>query len=192
VAAVAEPADYWNDLYAKNRLAAYGPLINNQAFMERALTEANVAVAPGEARGKLSISHASNTNTLTITVTDSDAERAAAIANAVQAGFISWNDEQNASLVARAESEEDPFPARVVIVPLDGAGVPAAPNASATRSTVLAAGLLGAIAGCVIIFLLMYRDDTLKSERDVERYLARPLLAVIPAGVPRMRGQRGH
>jgi capsular polysaccharide biosynthesis protein len=192
LAASAEPADYWLDLYAKSRLAAYAPLIDNHAFVQNALDAANLSIDPGEARSKLRLSHAANFNTLTITVNDSDGQRASDIANAVQAAFIAWNEEQNVSLVARVESEEDPFPARVVIVSLGEAGAPATPNGAAVRSTTIAAALLGAVAGCVIIFFLMYRDDTLKTERDVQRYLERPLLAVLPADEPALRGLRGH
>jgi capsular polysaccharide biosynthesis protein len=192
VAASAEPADYWLDLYAKSRLSAYAPLIDNYAFVQDALQAANLSIDPGLAQSKMRLSHAANTNTVTITVVDSDGQRAADIANAIQAAFIAWNEQQNASLVARVESEEDPFPARVVIVSLGEAGAPATPNGVAVRSTTIAAALLGAVAGCVIIFFLMYRDDTLKTERDVQRYLERPLLAVLPADEPALRGLRGH
>ena len=82
--AVAEPADYWLDLYAKNRLATYEPLINNYVFVQEALAEAGLQVDPGHAQRAMEVTHTTNRNTLSITVVDSDPQRAADIANAIQ------------------------------------------------------------------------------------------------------------
>ncbi|CAN5485938.1 Wzz/FepE/Etk N-terminal domain-containing protein [soil metagenome] len=178
--AEAEPVDYWLDLHAKNRLATYEPLINNYAFVQEALAQARLSIDPSHAQQSLSVSHDPTRNTLTITVVNSDPARAADIANAVQSAFIRLNEEQNEALVARVEQDTNTFASRVVLTAIETAGPPAAPVASGVRSTVVAAAMLGAIAGGLVVVFLVYRDDALRSTEDVERHLARPLLAVVP------------
>ncbi len=179
IAANAEPADYWLDLYAKNRLATYEPMINNYNFVQGALAAADLDVDPSHAQQVLQVSHITNQNILTITVVDTQPERAANIANAVQAAFIELNEEQNADLVARVERDPDTFTPRVVMTMLETAGPPDDPVAGDRRTTSIAAGLLGAIAGGLVVVLLIYRDDALRSLEDIDRHVARPVLAVI-------------
>lgn len=180
--AEAEPVDYWLDLHAKNRLATYEPLINNYAFVQDALAQADLSIDPFHAQQSLSVSHDPTRNTLTITVVNSEPTRAADIANAVQSAFIRLNEEQNEALAARVEQETDSFASRVVLTAIETAAPPSDPVAAGTRSTVVAAAMLGAIAGGLIVVFMVYRDDALRSSGDVERYLARPLLAVVPNG----------
>lgn len=178
--AEAEPVDYWLDLHAKNRLATYEPLINNYAFVQDALAEADLSIDPSQAQQSLSVSHDPTRNTLTITVANSDPARAADIANAVQSAFIRLNDEQNEALVARVEQESETFASRVVLTAIETAAPPSDPVVAGRRSTVVAAAMLGAIAGGLLVVFLVYRDDVLRSSEDVERHIARPLLAVVP------------
>ena len=97
VMAIAEPPDYWMDLYAKNRLASYRDLINNWEFVNRALQESGVDIDPGEAQGKLGLGHNPDSNIVQIVVTDTDGERAAVIANALADGFVSWTKKERAN-----------------------------------------------------------------------------------------------
>ncbi|MEZ4520152.1 MAG: Wzz/FepE/Etk N-terminal domain-containing protein [Thermomicrobiales bacterium] len=184
IAANAEPADYWLDLYAKNRLAAYEPLINNYTFVQESLVEAGLTYDPSHAQQVLQVAHDAGRNTLTITVIDTNPVRAAEIANAVQAAFLRLNEDQNASLIARVERDPDVFASRIVLTALETANPPTEPNGSGNRTTTVAAALLGAIAGGVVIFLLLYRDDTLRSIRDLDRYVERPVLAIVPSAGP--------
>jgi capsular polysaccharide biosynthesis protein len=177
--AVAEPADYWLDLYAKNRLATYEPLINNYAFVQGALAEAELTLDPVEAQRVLEVAHTSNQNTLTITVVDTDAERAANIANAIQFAFIRLNDEQNASLIERVERDPETFTPRIVLTAIETAGPPTDPVGTSAVTTAIAAALLGALAGGVVVVFLIYRDDALRSAEDIDRHLARPVLAIV-------------
>ena len=178
--AVAEPADYWLDLYAKNRLGAYEPLINNYIFVQAALADAGLEIDPVHAQRALAVSHESNRNTLSITVVDTDPQRAADIANAIQDAFVRLNDEQNASLIERVERDPETFAPRVVLTELERAGPPSDPIASGAATTAVAAALLGTVAGGLIVILLIYRDDSLRSTEDLERHLGQPLLVVVP------------
>lgn len=183
LAASAEPNDYWLDLYAKNRLATYEPQINNYNFVQSALVEADLDVDPAYAQQVLQLSHTTNQNVLTITVVDTEPVRAANIANAVQAALLRYNEEQNASLVARVERDPDTFTPRIVMTAIETASPPTEPVAGDARTTTVAAGLLGAIAGCLVIVALIYRDDSLKSTEDIDRHVSRPVLAIVPDDV---------
>lgn len=178
--AVAEPVDYWLDLYAKNRLATYEPLINNYTFVQEALLDAGLDIDPGAAQQALRVSHASNQNTLTITVVDGNPQRAADIANAIQYAFIRLNDEQNESLIDRFERDPEIATPRVVLSSIESAGPPADPLPKNVTPTTVAAALLGAIAGGIVVVYLVYRDDVLRSAEDIDRHLSSPVLAVVP------------
>jgi capsular polysaccharide biosynthesis protein len=181
VMAIAEPPDYWMDLYAKNRLASYRDLINNWEFVNRALQEAGVDdIDPGEAQSKLGMGHNPDSNIIQIVVTDTDGERAAVIANALADGFVSWNEEENERILARQTSVQNQYPGRVNMVKLESPGAPSEPSGPRVRVNTVAGGILGAVAGVVIAFGLVYFDDTLKNRRDLERYLEWPVIGTIP------------
>lgn len=178
--AIAQPPDYYLDLYAKNRLASYKDLINNWQFIQQALEEAGSDIAPGLAQSKLTLGHNPDSNIVQVVVNDTDPERAAEIANALAEGFVRRNEEMNEQLVERLTGEGNPYPGRVNMVMLGTANPPEVPSGPRVMVNTVAAGVLGATAGLVIVFGLLYRDDTLKSSADVERYLDEPLLATIP------------
>lgn len=51
-----------------------------------------------------------------------------------------------------------------------------------TKINVLAGGLLGGILGLLLIFILEYMDDTLKTSADVERFAGLSTIGLIPSG----------
>ncbi len=178
--AVAEPPDYWLDLYAKNRLASYKDLINSWRFVSEALESANLDIDPGLAQSKLQLAHNAEANTVQIVVIDTDPARAADIANALAVAFVERNEEQNEAIVAQVRDIEERYAGRVEMLVLETATPPTTPSGPRVRVNTVAGGLLGALAGAVLVFLLLYRDDTLKSPPDLERYLGEPLLATVP------------
>lgn len=188
VIAVAEPADYWLDQYAKVRLTTYGPLITSYQFVADALAAANLDIDPEYARGTLRTSHEAATNTLYIHAEDSDPQRAADIVNAVQRELLAWNQRQNDEMAARVGPQSEEYPPRINLIAVEFAGVPAAPNQPATRATTLAAALLGAVVGAAIVFVMIYRDTSLKTPDELARYLELPLLGIVPSGAPTGKG----
>ncbi|HEU5424803.1 MAG TPA: lipopolysaccharide biosynthesis protein, partial [Nitrolancea sp.] len=67
--AIAQPPDYWLDMYAKNRLASYQNLVGTWDFVSTALKEAKLNIDPGLASSELTLGHDPNTNTIQIVVT---------------------------------------------------------------------------------------------------------------------------
>ena len=66
------------------------------------------------------------------------------------------------------------------MVKLESPGAPSEPSGPRVRVNTLAGGILGAVAGVVVAFGLIYFDDTLKNRRDLERYLEWPVIGTIP------------
>jgi capsular polysaccharide biosynthesis protein len=181
VMAIAEPPEYWMDLYAKNRLASYRDLINNWDFVANALQNAGSDLDPGLAQSKLGLGHNPDANIVQIVVTDTDPERAALIANALADWFVVWNEQENEERLAEQTSLQNPFPGRVNMHKLETPSAPSTPSGPRVKVNTLAGGILGAVAGVVLAFGLVWYDDTLKNRRDLDRYLELPVLETIPA-----------
>jgi capsular polysaccharide biosynthesis protein len=189
IMAIADPPDYWMDLYAKNRLASYKDLINNYQFVHDALAAAGSDIDPGLAQSKLTLGHNPDANTIQIVATDTDPARAAEIVNALSDGFVARNEQDNERI--RAEPRPTTaLPAGVVsMLKLDTPTAPTAPSGPRVKVNTLAAAILGAVAGLVVVFGTIYFDDTLKKPADLDRYLELPLLASIEA--PAISTDRG-
>ena len=180
VMAIAEPPDYWMDLYAKNRLASYKDLINNWEFVRWSLEQAGSDIDPGLAQSKLALGHNPDSNIVQIVADDTEPERAATIVNALADGFVLRNAEQNAELLDRPRPKDAGLPGTVTMLKLETPGAPTTASGPRVRVNTLAAGVLGAVAGLMFAFGLLYLDDTLKKTGDLERYLELPVLARIP------------
>ena len=180
VMAIAEPPDYWMDLYAKNRLASYKDLINNWEFVRWSLEQAGSDIDPGVAQSKLSMGHNPDANIVQIVASDTDPVRAATIVNALADGFVARSDEENEQLLQRPRPEDAPLPGTVTMLKLETPGPPTTASGPRVKVNTLAAGVLGAVAGLMVAFGLLYLDDTLKKTSDLERYLELPVLAQVP------------
>lgn len=112
----------------------------------------------------------SDTMQIRVDVDDVDPLRAERIARVL--GTVV--EERQAAQMARLPQQE-----RVILSVLDR------PSAArfvwpATRSILLAAGLLGLLVGVFLTFVLDYLDDTIKSAEEAERYLNLPVLGTLP------------
>lgn len=180
VMAVAEPPDYWLDLYAKNRLASYKDLISNWEFVRQALEQAGADIDPSAATAGLALGHNPDSNVIQIVVTDSDPARAATVVNALADAFVARNAAENEALLAEPRAVDAGVPGHVNMLKLDTPVPPVTPSGPRVKVNTLAGGVLGAVAGLMLAFVMLYLDDTLKKEPDLERYLALPLLATVP------------
>lgn len=178
--AVAEPPDYWMDLYAKNRLASYKNMINNGDFVATALKQAGLAVDPGQAMGMLSLGDDHDGNVVKIVVTDTDPDRAAAVANALATGFVARSAADNQQIATDYPQPDGQKRGAVEIVKLETASAPQTPIGPRIKLNTAAAGLLGLAFGVLLTFAAAYLDDTLRSEEDIDRYLALPTIIEVP------------
>ncbi len=181
--AVAQPPDYWLDLYAKNRLVSYMDQINNWSFVASALKQANLNIDPSQVMGKLSVGHNPDANTVQIVMTDTDPKRAAAVVNALGDAFVAKGAADAAQVVKTYTSSTDSAPhGTVEILKLDTPGPPQTPIGPRVKLNTVAAALLGTVFGVLLTFVVEYFDDTLRTEDDVDRYLEIPTLVGIPRG----------
>jgi capsular polysaccharide biosynthesis protein len=180
VMGIATPPDYWMDLYVKNRLASYRDLIANWEFVAESLQRADSDIDPGLAISKLEMGHNPDTNVVQIVVTDTDPVRAAEIVNALAEGFVARNEADNEELLAQPRPADAGPPGRVEMVKLDSPGPPSVASGPRVKVNTVAGAALGAVAGLMIAFALLYLDDTLKKPADLERYLELPILASVP------------
>ncbi|MCX7623575.1 MAG: Wzz/FepE/Etk N-terminal domain-containing protein [Thermomicrobium sp.] len=178
--AVAQPPDYWLDLYAKNRLASYQDLIRNADFVASALRQAGLADDPGHVLGTLQIGRNQDSNVVQLVVTDTDPERAARVANALADAFVARSLAENQRILERFR---DPFGQRiqgtVTILKLDAPTPPSVPVGPRTKLNTAAGAVLGFAFGVLVTFAVEYFEDVLRSARDTARALDRPVIAEI-------------
>jgi capsular polysaccharide biosynthesis protein len=179
--AIAEPPDYWMDLYAKNRLASYRDLIDNYDFVAGALQEAGHDIDPGHATNALSMSHNPDSNVVQIIVNDADPDRAAAIANAVADAFVQQSERDNQVMRETYRDDDDaPLTGTVRIAKLDNPSAPETPVGPRTRLNTAAAAILGLAFGVLLTFGVAYFEDALRRPEDIDRYLDLPIIGSIP------------
>lgn len=179
--AIAQPPDYWLDLYAKNRLSSYQGLIDNWDFVASALQQAHLAIDPGQAMSGLAVGRNPDNNTVQIVKTDTDPTRAAQVVNALADAFVTQSIKDNQQIVANySSSTSGQKQGTVELVKLGTPGPPTTPIGPRIKLNTAAAALLGLVFGVLLTFGAEYLDDTLRTEADVERYLALPTLIGIP------------
>ncbi len=179
--AIAQPPDYWLDLYAKNRLVSYMDQINNWTFVANALKQANLNIDPSQVMGKLTVGHNPDANTVQIVMTDTDPKRAAEVVNALGDAFVAQSKVEAKQIVQTYTSTTDPTPhGTVEIQKLDTPGPPTTPIGPRIKLNTVAAALLGGVFGVLLTFVVEYFDDTLRTADDVDRYLEIPTLVGIP------------
>lgn len=179
--AIAEPPDYWMDLYAKNRLASYRDLIDNYEFVATALQDAGHDIDPGHATNSLSMSHNPDSNVVQVIVSDTNPERAAMIVNAVAEAFVQQSAQENEAMRQEFDGDEDaPATGTVRIVQLDNPSAPETPVGPRTRLNTAAAAILGLAFGVLLTFGVAYFEDALRKPEDIDRYLDLPTIGSIP------------
>lgn len=180
--AIAEPPDYYTDLYAKNRLASYRDLINNYDFVAGALENSEHDVDPGHASAILSVGHNPDSNVVEVVATDTDPERAAIVVNAVANEFVEQTEIEN-EVIQETYAGEDESVYRggiVRVVQLDTPTAPDTPTGPRVRLNTAAAAVLGLAFGVLLTFGVAYFEDALRKPEDIERYLDLPTLGNIP------------
>ena len=180
--AIAEPPDYWHDLYAKNRLASYRDRIDNYDFVAESLQAANLDIDPGHAVASLSMGHNPDSNVVQIIATDTDPERAALVVNAVASEFVEQTDIENERIrETYAEEDQSVYRGGIVrLVQLDTPSAPETPTGPRVRLNTAAAALLGLAFGVLLTFGVAYFEDALRTPEDIERYLDLPIIGTIP------------
>jgi capsular polysaccharide biosynthesis protein len=180
--AIAEPPDYYTDLYAKNRLASYRDFINNYDFVAEAMQNAGHDIDPGHASAILSVGHNPDANVVEVIATDTDPERAAIVVNAVANEFVEQTEIENQVIQETyAADDESIYRGGIVrVVQLDTPTAPDTPSGPRVRLNTVAGAVLGLAFGVLLTFGVAYFEDALRKREDIDRYLDLPTLGTIP------------
>jgi capsular polysaccharide biosynthesis protein len=179
-------------------------LITLEPIAAKVRDSLGVPESAGALAASVSTATDSNSNIVSITAHAADPEQAARIANAFASGYRRYRretirdsvDEALASARARRTSladasDRDELDAQVrrlqAIAAFDTGGVEVVHRASAAAASesprppvsALVAGFLGLIVAAVAIVVLTRSDTRVREERDLERLVGRPVLAVV-------------
>lgn len=117
---------------------------------------------------KINVSSVNDTQVMTLVVTDTSYNKAAQMVNALSKVFKeeipSLFNVENVSILNMAKPDSQVEPHKTE------------PNVALNLAIALVISLMGAVG---LALLLEYMDDSIKTEKDVERYLGLPTLALI-------------
>lgn len=143
----------------------YTTLAKSRDVMERVIEKMGFDCTTQELAATISVSHDENSSILTMAATNSDPKVAADIANSVA--------EETAQRISDVMNIDKPS-----IV--EDATVPTAPVSPNLEKNVVLGALAGLILSAGIAILTFLKDDTIRTEEDVSRYLDTTVLACLP------------
>lgn len=141
-------------------------LITGKSVTGEVIEQLGLNMSPAALGSRISVSSVENTRVLKVTYVDTNPQRAALILNTICA-------------VAQTQISER-MDLDVVQV-LYEAEAPTAPTTQGARHYAMIGGLGGLAVAMALLVVFFLVDDTIHNEEDVERYLALPTLAAIPA-----------
>ncbi len=156
----------YSDLQLSSQLLNdYKVLITGQNVTREVIKELGLNMSANQLSGKIGVTAPDNTRVLQISVTDTEPQRAADIANAVR---------EVAALQIKQIMDVDSVN---IIYEAD---VPAQPSSPNVKRNVILGAVLGIFGSILILAVVYIRDDTIRTEEDVEQYLGLSTLGVIP------------
>lgn len=161
-------AVYGDITSAQNAIKNYGEIVKSKSAINEALARLNLnEYSARRFSGNISLVFSErNSFVVGITVKDVNPKLASDMANELSEIFV---------------EKTDKLMKMSVIKILDKAEIPAYPSNNETKKNVVVAIMAGIIFSAVIIFVVEYAGTVIiKDEKDVEKYLELPVLAVIP------------
>lgn len=160
-----QPLTY-SDIDLNRKLVnTYSIIAKNNTVLEQVIDQLKLGMSPIELNEKITISGEKDTEIIRISVKDSDPARAAIIANKAGEVFM-------AEVVKKMKIDN--------VQVIDPARIPEGPVQPNVRLNIAIAAVLGVMVGLVLVFLLEYLDNTIKTPDDVQKYLELPVLGSVP------------
>ncbi|HWO77449.1 MAG TPA: Wzz/FepE/Etk N-terminal domain-containing protein [Bacillus sp. (in: firmicutes)] len=142
----------------------YSVIIKSPAILDGVIEERNLNLTTDELNEKIQVESEQNSQVVTVSVEDPDPSLAADIANTIaevfQEQIVILMNVDNVSILSSATVSENPVQPRPLL-------------------NMAIALVVGLMVGIGIAFLLEYLDNTIKTEQDIEKILALPVLGVI-------------
>ncbi|KAF1086098.1 Tyrosine-protein kinase YwqD [Sporotomaculum syntrophicum] len=166
-----------NDIELSSKLVnTYTTILTSNRVMELVAQELDLNVPAAVIRSYVTVEPVVGSEVLNVIVDHPDPELAAKICNAIMK--VAPNAISETVLVGSVNV-------------LDEAKVPELPNPPAVFRNTGAGAILGLMLGLVIVFLLLFFDNTIKSGDDVKHKLGLTLLGSIPYHRHRTRKRQG-
>jgi len=168
---VNKPADQdqpltYSDIDLNRKLAdTYSIIAKSNTVLEQVIDQLKLEMPPKELNEKITVSGEKDTEIIRISVKDNDPARAAIIANKVGEIFM-------AEVVKKMKIDN--------VHVIDPARIPEEPVQPNIRLNIAISAVLGVMVGLVLVFLLEYLDNTIKTPDDVQKYLELPVLGSVP------------
>jgi len=162
--------DYGLTMVIESLLRQYSSQLQTDKLAQSVNDRLKLDLSPPTLISRLKVSSVPEDYAIDIQVDDPDPNRAKDIAYAWADEFVQRHQELMAPIDPRDR----------IIVDIHDNPRPGDLNRPKTRQNAMAAALLGIVVGLVMVFLLEYLDDTVKTAEEVERYAGVKVLAAIP------------
>ncbi|MEG1297191.1 MAG: polysaccharide biosynthesis tyrosine autokinase [Niameybacter sp.] len=150
----------------QNYMNTYIAMLRTDMVMEKAAEKMSFKVSPGELRGSISASPQENTQFLNLTLTWPVKEQAQEVLQVITETFI--------------EEMVNTYPA-ITLRMMDNISEPRSITSGTPRSKMaIKGGVVGAILSIFIIFAIEFMDNTIKTDKDIERSVGSCCLARVP------------
>jgi capsular polysaccharide biosynthesis protein len=167
--AFANQADNGLNIVLRNSMNSYRELVLQPDVLDQISQQLGLDVSGERWMEDVNIQPRPDEQKIVIEVDAPTLDQSMAMADAVGARIVAEVNRINATLEGTARINVQQIQrARLVSI---------SPN---TRVNVLAGALLGLIVGVLLVFVLEYLDDTLKSSADVERFVGLTTIGAIP------------
>ncbi|WP_053984388.1 polysaccharide biosynthesis tyrosine autokinase [Niameybacter massiliensis] len=150
----------------QNYMNTYIAMLNTDMVMDKVVERLSFEASAGAIRGRISASPQANTQFLDLTLSWPVKEQAQEVLQVVTETFI--------------EEMVDTYPA-ITLRMMDKVSEPSTITTGTTRSSMaIKGGMLGGILSIFVVFALEFMDNTLKSDKEVERRLNTCCLTRVP------------
>ena len=157
----------YNDLLMYQKLVkTYAELAKSKLVAEETISQLEYDdIKPAAIQSALVVTPKGDTQILEVTMQNKSPQRAMMLTNTLSKVFI--------QKVKELMHSED-------ISIMEKADLPTIPVKPNVRLNIIIAAFLGLMSSLGLVFLMEYLDSTIKTERDIEKYIAITVLASIP------------
>lgn len=159
----------------KNLISTYREIIKSRRILDKVITKLDLDITYSELTSKVDVSNINDTELIVISVYDEDSRVAQniadEIANVFKTEIIKIYNIENVSIIDKALVSKDPY------------------NVNVLKQLVIGIGA-GFVLGSILITILFYMDDTVKTEEDIENKLGLSVLGRVPKYKNKKGGKR--
>jgi capsular polysaccharide biosynthesis protein len=146
----------------------YNVIMKSPIILDKVIEELNLTRSTTALNSQITVGSERNSQVVAVSVQDPDPALAVQIANTVATVFqreiVSIMNVDNVSILSEAKLGENPTPVK--------------PNPKLNMAIAFVVGLMIAVG---LAFLLEFLDNTIKTERDIEKHLGLSVIGVIPS-----------